>query len=340
MGRNSRPLALLLTLLALLLSAASCDGSRTKKEEKQTAAAATPAPTPFSADSAYSYVAAQVAFGPRVPGTEAHRRCGAYLAAQLRACGLDVVEQRMTLAAYDGTALDGLNLIGRYRPEAERRLMLFAHWDSRPYADAESDPARRSTPIDGANDGASGVGVLLEIARLLQSEGLPAEGWGVDILFFDAEDYGVPQYEDYDGNTEETWGLGAQYWARHPHTADYRAELGILLDMVGDRDAAFYRELFSQESAGKAVTELWQTAERLGYGRYFHNAMGGGLVDDHVFVIRHRRIPCLDVVDYDPERPKGFPDAWHTHGDTMDRISRETLEAVGATLWELLRTRE
>lgn len=333
MVRNS---TLILLLMGLILSAASCDSKEKKKETTETTQVA--AESPFSADSAYTFVRRQVDFGPRVPGTEAHRRCGAFLAEKLRSYGLTVIEQSMTLTAYDGTALPCVNIIGQYRPEASERIMLFAHWDTRPFADAESDSSKWHTPIDGANDGASGVGVLLEIARLLQAEGL-REGLGVDILFFDAEDYGVPQFESYDGSTEETWAMGAQYWARNPHTPDYKADLGILLDMVGGRDATFYREYFSQESAGRYVTEVWQMAHDLGYGRYFHNAVGGGLVDDHVFVIRHRRIPCLNIVDYDPERTKGFADTWHTLDDTMEAIDPETLEAVGATVWAVLNKR-
>ena len=334
MVRNK--LSLLLSLLSLILMSASCggekEGSRESAAEGETRAVVE---TPFSADSAYAYVARQVAFGPRVPGSEAHKQCAAFLSEELRRHGLDVIEQPMTLTAYDGTRLECVNVIGQYRPEARERVLLFAHWDTRPYADAESDPAQWHTPIDGANDGGSGVGVLLEIARLLQSEGL-RDGLGVDIILFDAEDYGVPQFAEYDGDTESTWGMGAQYWAKNPHTPDYRADLGILLDMVGGEGAAFYREYFSQESAGRAVTEVWQTAHDLGYGSYFHNAVGGGLVDDHVFVIRHRRIPCLDIVDYDPARPTGFPATWHTLDDTMEHISRETLQAVGSTVWTVL----
>lgn len=334
MVRNK--LSLLLSLLSLILMSASCggekEGSRESAAEGETR---TVVETPFSADSAYAYVARQVAFGPRVPGNEAHKQCAAFLSEELRRYGLDVIEQPMTLTAYDGTRLECVNVIGQYRPEAKERVLLFAHWDTRPYADAESDPAKWHTPIDGANDGGSGVGVLLEIARLLQSEEL-RDGLGVDIILFDAEDYGVPQFAEYDGDTESTWGMGAQYWAKNPHTPDYRADLGILLDMVGGEGAAFYREYFSQESAGRAVTEVWQTAHELGYGSYFHNAVGGGLVDDHVFVIRHRRIPCLDIVDYDPARPTGFPATWHTLDDTMEHISRGTLQAVGSTVWTVL----
>ena len=334
MVRNK--LSLLLSLLSLILMSASCggekEGSRESAAEGETRAVVE---TPFSADSAYAFVAGQVAVGPRVPGSEAHKQCAAFLSEELRRYGLDVIEQPMTLTAYDGTRLECVNVIGQYRPEAKERVLLFAHWDTRPYADAESDPAKWHTPIDGANDGGSGVGVLLEIARLLQSEGL-RDGLGVDIILFDAEDYGVPQFAEYDGDTESTWGMGAQYWAKNPHTLDYRADLGILLDMVGGEGAAFYREYFSQESAGRPVTEVWQTAHDLGYGSYFHNAVGGGLVDDHVFVIRHRRIPCLDIVDYDPARLTGFPATWHTLDDTMEHISRETLQAVGSTVWTVL----
>ena len=320
----------LLAALALSASAASCE----KKTGEETAQITHPAETPFSADSAFAHIRRQVGFGPRVPNTESHRRTAEYLASELGRYGLSVVRQEMTLTAYDGTRLEAVNIIASHNPAAKRRVLLFAHWDTRPVADYDPDPAKRELPIEGADDGASGVGVLLETARLLGERGF--QNIGVDIALFDAEDYGAPRSSGYEGNTEETWALGTQYWTKHPVPEDYRADFGILLDMVGARGAAFYREYYSQESAGRYVTKVWEKARSLGYGKFFRNEMGGAVTDDHTFVIRNLRIPCVDIINYDPDTETGFGTYWHTHGDNLDNISAETLHAVGATLWAVL----
>ena len=321
---------LLPLFLGLLLSAASCD----QKNNGDSAGSSTPAESPFNADSAYLHLRTQVAFGPRVPGTESHRATADYLASVLAGCGLEVHRQEMTLTAYDGTQLPAVNLIASHNPESERRILLFAHWDTRPVADHDPDPATRHLPIDGADDGASGVSVLLELARLLRDH--PLTHIGVDIALFDAEDYGVPQDSDFDGDREKTWALGTQYWTQHPKPENYKAELGILLDMVGAGGATFYREYYSQESAGRYVTKIWEKARDLGHGKYFRNESGGAVTDDHTFVIRALRIPCVDIINYDPSTDTGFGSYWHTHGDNLENISTETLGAVGATVWAVL----
>lgn len=290
--------------------------------------------SPFNADSAYQNIRRQVDFGPRVPNTSGHKECAQYLAEYLRTQGLAVTEQEMMLTAWDGTKLETVNIIGEHNPEASSRLLLFAHWDTRPLADHDPDKTRRHEPIDGADDGASGVGVLMEIARLLKTH--PMKNIGVDIILFDAEDYGVPNDEEYDGDSSYTWALGTQYWGKNPHREDYKADFGILLDMVGSKDATFYREQFSQDNAGLYVTKIWETAARLGHSNYFKNEMGGGVTDDHVFVMKHRRIPCVDIINYDPHTGNGFGHYWHTHADNMDNISTETLNAVGRTVWQVL----
>lgn len=296
--------------------------------KKEATAAATPA---FDADSAYAYVANQVAFGPRVPNTEAHRACGHYLAAELARFGAKVYEQEATLTAYDNTALQARNIIGAFRPEEKRRIMLFAHWDSRPYADEEADPAHHHTPIDGADDGGSGVGVLLEIARQLGKQ-LPEVG--VDILFFDAEDYGTPEFIPQ--HKPDTWCLGSQFWAKNPHIPGYKAEYGILLDMVGTKNATFFKEQTSLKYASRIVELVWSTAKNLGYGKYFIQAEGGAIVDDHQYVIAGRNIPCIDIINFDPDTDHGFGAYWHTLDDTMQNIDRQTLKAVGQTVLEVV----
>ena len=210
------------------------------------------APT-FDADSAYTYVKAQTDFGPRVPNTQAHRDCGEYLAKQLEKFGARVYNQYADLEAWDGTILKSRNIIGAYKPESKKRIMLCAHWDSRPYADYDADEKKHKKPIDGANDGASGVGVLLEIARQIQKE---APALGIDIIFFDAEDYGTPIW--HTGPTKaHDWCLGSQYWSRTPHVKDYYARYGILLDMVGGKGGTFYYEPYSYRTARKEVKKIW-----------------------------------------------------------------------------------
>lgn len=327
---------ILVALLAILLfNAASCKEKKKQEGGEDNTVVAPVEERPFDADRAYEHIRRQVAFGPRVPNTEAHKACAAYLAEELREAGLQVQVQEAILTAYDGTQLEAMNIIGSYRPEAKTRVMLFAHWDTRPVADHDPDPSKRSDPIPGADDGASGTGVLLEIARLLGTVGL--EHLGVDIFFFDAEDYGVPAGESYDGDSTDTWALGTQYWTQNLHTEGYNPDFGILLDMVGAKGATFYREYFSQEYAGKYVTLIWQTAKALGHEAFFVNKMGGAATDDHFFVIRNLRIPAVDIINYQPESPTGFfGEYWHTHDDDLHNIDTATLQAVGETVWQVL----
>jgi Zn-dependent M28 family amino/carboxypeptidase len=287
----------------------------------------------FSADSAYLFVEKQVGFGPRVPGSEAHRRCGDYLVSELKRFGAEVYVQEVTLTAYDGSRLPCRNIIASYKPDNKKRVLLFAHWDSRPFADQETDAALQRMPIDGADDGGSGVGVLLEVARLF---GQQEPGVGVDIIFFDAEDYGVPEFEKTTNYVPNSWCLGSQFWAKNPHKPGYRAEYGILLDMVGARDASFYKEFTSMRYAARVVEKVWSTARNLGYGKFFINAEGGGVLDDHQFVIEGRGIPSIDIINYDLDNTHGFGHYWHTHKDTMDNIDKETLQGVGQTVLEVV----
>ena len=285
----------------------------------------------FNADSAYYYTEQQVAFGPRVPNTKAHKQCADYLAASLRRFGAKVYEQDCRLKAYDNTILEARNIIGSFNPESQKRIMLFAHWDTRPYADQEPDASNQRKAIDGADDGASGVGVLLEIARQL---GQAAPQVGVDILFFDAEDYGTPDFVD--DFKPDTWCLGSQFWAKNPHVAGYQADFGILLDMVGSKQASFYKERQSVMYAARYVELVWETARQLGYGKYFINAPGGAITDDHQYVISGRNIPCIDIINYDPDSEQGFADYWHTLNDGMENIDRNTLKAVGQTVMQVV----
>ncbi|MCD8183132.1 MAG: M28 family peptidase [Bacteroides sp.] len=284
----------------------------------------------FDADSAYQYVKAQVDFGPRVPNTAAHRACGDYLAQKLEQFGAKVYNQQADLMAYDGTLLKARNIIGAYKPETKKRIALFSHWDSRPWADADPDEKNHRTPILGANDGASGVGVLLEIARQIQQQ---QPELGIDIILVDAEDYGA--HQSYKGaHKEEYWALGAQYWAQSPHVQGYNVRFGILLDMVGAKDATFFYEGYSEEFAKNINRKVWNAANDLGYGRYFIKQQGATVTDDHLFVYQHARIPTVDIIQYSEEA--GFYENWHTVKDDMDGIDRNTLKAVGQTVMEVI----
>lgn len=279
-------------------------------------------PAPFDADSAYSYVESLMEFGPRVPNTEAHRRAGDWLAEKMRGFGWEVTEQNAVLEAFDGTRLNARNIFARINPEKGNRLLLLAHWDCRPWADRDPDPARRSQPVPGANDGASGVGVLMEIARQLKLTGSDA---AVDILFVDAEDWG-------DEGDDESWALGTRYFAENPPFEGYRPEQAILLDMVGSPDACFGVEYFSNESNPGLIQRVWSKAAKLGHGRYFQQGYGGAVNDDHVELIEHG-IPAIDIIDYRfSQQYQGFDPVWHTALDNMDNISRQTLRAVGETV--------
>ncbi|WP_080903601.1 M28 family peptidase [Parabacteroides sp. Marseille-P3160] len=320
-------------ILSAILLLSCCSQKSEKSSSAETKPKARQAAPDFKADSAYAYIGKQAAFGPRVPNTKAHKDCGDYLTAELKRFGAEIFIQEATLTAYNGTSLQARNIIGAYHPEREKRIMLFAHWDSRPYADHDPDETNHRTPILGVDDGASGVGVLLEIARLLQQKS--PDGVGIDILFFDAEDYGTPEFVT-DNQKENTWCLGSQFWAKNPHVPNYKAEYGILLDMVGAKNATFYKEMISMRYAARYVDLLWNTARDLGYGKFFIHAPGTAVTDDHLYVIQGRNIPCVDIINYDPESDTGFGHYWHTLNDTMENIDRETLKAVGQTVLQVI----
>ncbi|MGL4520044.1 MAG: M20 family metallopeptidase [Phocaeicola sp.] len=313
----------------LLLGVTACGNSTKRNVEVVESQEATVAVPSFEADSAYNYIEAQANFGPRVPNSAAHQACGEYLATQLESFGAKVYNQYADLIAYDGTLLKARNIIGAYNPDSKKRIMLCAHWDSRPYADYDADPKNHHTPILGINDGASGVGVLLEIARLLQQQ---APTLGVDIIFFDAEDYGTPEF--YRGAYKpDTWCLGSQYWGRTPHVAGYNARYGILLDMVGAKGSTFYYEGYSARTANSPMKRIWKKAKELGHDSYFIAQQGGEVIDDHIYVHKLTGIPCVDIINYEPNNPhSSFGSTWHTVHDTMEVIDRATLQAVGETV--------
>lgn len=287
----------------------------------------------FNQDSAYSFVKRQVDFGPRVPNTKAHNQCLEYLQEKLKSYGAEVIIQKGKGTLYNNQSIDIKNIVGSFNPTATHRVLLAAHWDSRPYADQDQDPSKHKTPILGANDGASGVGVLLEIARHLSK--MP-QNIGIDIVFFDVEDYGQPAFHKDRYSEDGGWCIGSKYWAQNPHIADYKANYGILLDMVGAPSAKFYKEQYSMQYAKGVVDKVWQKAIESGFEGYFINQRGGYIIDDHLPVNEVRKIPMIDIVHYDPNTDSGFNRHWHTVKDDMNNIDRNTLYAVGQTVMNVI----
>lgn len=288
----------------------------------------------FNADSAYIYLQEQCDFGPRTMNSTAHDKCEKWIIQKFEQYGCKVTTQKATLNGYDSTPLRSTNIIASYNPEATTRIMFCAHWDCRPWADNDPDSTNWHKPIVAANDAASGVGVMIELARILKGSGLEL---GVDFICFDAEDYGTPQW--FEGEDPgDTWALGAQYFANNLPEG-YAPRYGILLDMVGGVGAKFYREGMSMQYAPAIVKKVWNAARQVGYGSYFPKDDGGMITDDHIPVNQTANIPCIDVIPYYPDcAQSSFGPTWHTIADNMDNIDKNTLKAVGQTMVQVLFT--
>lgn len=323
-----------LFLYIIILGALCSCGARGNAGQTAGKAAAEPCGPSFDADSAYGFCARQLEFGPRTMNSSAHDACGEWIAAKFRQYGMAVTEQKATLRGYDGTQLRATNIIASYKPEQPERILICAHWDSRPWADNDPDSANWRKPVPAANDGASGVAVMLEIARLIAAADSLAVG--VDFICFDAEDWGTPQWSDT-ADDGDSWALGAQHWAANPHKAGYTARFGILLDMVGGQGARFCREAISMQYARDIVDKVWAAAGVVGYGSYFPAEDGGMISDDHVPVNRTAGIPTIDIIPYYPAcAESSFGPTWHTVSDDMEHIDRTTLQAVGQTVVQVL----
>lgn len=312
--------------LLLLLILFSCG----QKNEKPASVSTVEVPK-FNADSAYAFVQKQVDFGPRIPNSDAHKKTAEYLEQKLQSYGATVVVQSFTQKSFDDVNLNLKNIVASFNPGKQKRIVLAAHWDTRPFASKDTkDP---NAQLDGANDGASGVGVLLEIARHLQADPTRA---GVDIVLFDGEDWGERENTPPDGRLQPTqgledwWGLGSQHWSKNPHRPGYRAYYGILLDMVGAPNARFFREGTSMEFAPRIVEKVWQAAAVLGYSDTFISEDCAALTDDNYFVSKNAHIPMVDIVQYDNRN--GFGSYHHTTNDNMSVINKRTLNVVGSTV--------
>jgi len=317
---------------AMTMSCASCRSTKKSGQALDTDTVALLGPV-FNADSAYAYTQAQCDFGPRTMNSQAHDRCGRWIAGKFRSFGYEVEEQRCDLRGYDGTVLKSTNIMARYNPSAKERVLLCAHWDTRPWADNDPDSANWRKPVMGADDGASGVAVMLELARILRSDSTLSIG--VDFVCFDAEDWGTPEWERR-SDSGDTWALGAHYWATHlPH--DYEVRYGILFDMVGGQGAAFHQEGVSRYYAPNVVDKVWGIAHSIGYSSRFPMSEGGSVTDDHVPLNEIAGIPTIDIIPYYADCPQSsFGPTWHTVNDDMQHIDRTTLKAVGQVVVQTL----
>jgi len=272
----------------------------------------------FNGRSAFTYVEKQMSFGPRVPNTPAHQQTGDWLLSELRARADTVIVQGFQGRTSKGQTLSLRNFFARFRPQATDRILFVAHWDSRPFADKSQNLGQQRLPVPGANDGASGVAVLLGVADALKAQ---PPTIGVDLLFVDGEDYG-----DFADSTETL--LGSRYFAKH-QPPGYSTLFAVVFDMVGDRDLGILQEGHSVSNAPEVVRRVWQTAHGLGYGRIFVNRVGESLTDDHV-PLQQAGIRAIDVIDFD------FP-YHHTTEDTIDKVSAESLQIVGNVAVALIR---
>lgn len=279
----------------------------------------------FNRDSAYAFIQKQVDFGPRVPGTAAQIACKDWMAAKLGGFGAKVSVQEFQTQVYTGETFTGYNVFAQVNPESTNRILFGAHWDSRPFADSPKSTERQDEPILGADDGASGVGILMEMVRLLVQD--TTLDIGVDIVLFDLEDYG-----NKDGGG---FALGSKYWAGNlPYTGGVKPRFGILLDMVGSKNPRFAKERHSLAYAPGIVAKVWNLAGYMGYGNYFVNQAGMQIDDDHLPVNQIAKIPMIDIIN----QPSGggFGAYWHTHDDDMDIIDKSTIRSIGKLMMEVI----
>ncbi len=316
----------LIIVLTLLVFACKEDSKSKNTEAPRTVNVPT-----FNGDSAYAFVQKQVDFGFRIPGREEHKMCKEWLGYTLSSYGGVVKEQEFKASFFDAANVTATNIIAQFNTEQKKRILLAAHWDSRSVADKETDESEKKKPIAGADDGGSGVGVLLEIARTISTN--PIE-LGVDIVLFDAEDQGDA------GDlcrTTCSWCLGSQYWAKNLYPKNYKPEYGILLDMVGARNASFYKEGYSRNYAQAETNKIWTLAGRMGYSDYFIERPTSPIIDDHLFINEIARIPMLNIVNLKPGTGESmFHQCHHTQCDNINFIEKRTLRVVGQVVTAVL----
>lgn len=309
---------LVFLLIGIMLSSCETDSKPQSIEKEEKKRVTIPS---FNQNDAYKYIEKQVSFGPRMPNTEGHKACRDWLMETFESMNTKVYAQDFEATAYTGEVLNGTNIIASYNPKHKRRIIVAAHWDTRHIADQDEDLDRRNEPIMGADDGGSGVGVILEMASILNENPIDI---GVDFILFDLEDYG-----NNTANAHDTYCLGSQYWSRNPHIRNYKAEFGILLDMVGGKNPKFGYEFYSYKYARSYMEKIWRLAKGMGYGSMFTTEEIGGITDDHKYVNEIAKIPMLDIISKPGNTQYGFVPHWHTHDDTMEAIDPKTLKGVG-----------
>ena len=289
----------------------------------------------FNADSAYRFVADQVAFGYRTPGSAGQAKCADYIVRQMRRWCDTVIVQDFPATLWDGTQVKGKNIIASLEAKdgnpSAKRIVLAAHWDSRLWADQDPDEANRHHPIDGANDGASGVGVLMEMARVMQAQ---RPSVAIDFVFFDVEDQGCPAWADEDDYTEDSWCKGSQYWSRNPHVPYYSAVYGVLLDIVGTEQPRYTKEEVSRQYAANVMDKMWTAAAACGYQAVFENSKTSSILDDHYYVNTLAGIPMIDVVQNN-SGCSFFP-YWHTVNDNMQHVDKKSLATTGIVVMKTI----
>ncbi len=319
---NRKILAIVIVLSFLF----SCQSKQATETAEEVVAIKLVSPT-FDADSAYAYTKAQVDFGPRIPSTPAHLKTAQYLIEKFKSFGAAVTVQEAPAKTYDGKSHTLKNIIASFSPDKKDRVLITAHWDARPFSDQDPDVNMKDKAFDAANDGASGVAVILEMARQIQQK---SPNVGVDFILWDIEDYGKPNDESLN---ETTWCIGSQYWAKNKHKAAYKALYAINLDMVGGGNAQFAQDEVSRKYAPNIVQKVWTIGNEIGYGNYFINVTSGNLIDDH-FWMNQAGIPSIDIIHYTDAA--GFYMNWHTQLDNLNNIDKNTLTPVGQTVLETI----
>ncbi len=307
-----------LSLILLLFLFSSCNDEEEEAQDGPQMASC----YQINTDSAYGYLSTQVEMGPRIPGTSVQRQCAKWLENQMKE-KTDAVYVQDVQVDVNGKKLPCINIIGSINPSASNRILLAAHWDTRPFADKEGEGIK----MDGADDGASGVGLLIEIARQLKGK---LNNTGVDIVLFDVEDYG--------NEVENSYCQGSQYWSKNPHVPNYSAQFGILVDMIAGKGNLFYQELYSKQYAQSVLNDVWNTATALGYGDVFRFSPGMGVTDDHYYINTIRNIPTIDIIGHHGQN--NFPGYHHRSEDNISIIDKSLLQKVGNTILQVICNQE
>ncbi len=323
---------------SILITLIACENfnkpAQTTTQQKERKTVMVPA---FNGDSAFYFVKKQCDFGPRVAGSVEHQHCADWMVGTLNGYADTVFVQDFRARVYDGKVIDGKNIIASFNPDVKKRVIVAAHWDSRPYADNDPDEANWKKPIDGANDGASGCGIMMEMARVMKTHRI-ANNIGIDLIFFDLEDYGAPKWADMSLHNDLSWGLGSQYWSKKPHISGYSAYYGILLDMVGAANPRFPKEYYSQMNSDWVLNKVWRIARNMGYDEYFSNELGDPINDDHIYMMHYAGIPTIDIIHLvgDENRTSCFYPYWHTVNDNIEQIDVKTLQMVGNVMMQVV----